>query len=54
MMYKVTLKECGRETLRWFKYYFMWREDRESHVQRWAAMSTLLPDAFDKRFYFFT
>ena len=53
-MYKVTLKECGFQTARWHRFYFMWREDKESQVQKWAAMSSLLPEAFDMRLYFFT
>jgi len=53
-MYKVTLKECGRQTLDWNKFYFLWREDKESQAQKWAAISSLTPEVFDKRFYFFT
>jgi len=53
-MYKVTLKECGRETARWHRFYFMWRDNKESQIQKWAALSDLTPESFDKRFYYFT
>jgi len=53
-IYKVTLKECGRDTSRWQKFHFLWRENKEQQVQKWAAMSSLTPEAFDRRFYFYT
>jgi len=51
---KLTLREGGRETARWNKFHFMWSDDKELQVEKWAAASSLMPDAFDKRFYFFT
>ena len=51
---KVTLKECGRQTTRWNKFAFLWRDDKEVQVQKWSSLSSLTPETFDARFYFYT
>jgi len=50
----MTTNQCGHETNRWHKFQFLWREDKEGQVQKLAALSTGMPDAFEKRFYFYT
>ena len=50
---QVTLRSCGRETLRWNRFYFMWREDKEARVLKWEATSNLTLQSFDKKLYFY-